>query len=85
MSAVSEIVDVETFVIAATAKRAARGAEIKPASRLDELGLDDVDKTEILLDIEDHFNIDFPHDAMENWVTLDDVIRQASALRNEKP
>ena len=48
-------------------------------ARLDECGMDDIDKQEILMELEEHYNIDFAHDAADKWQTVGDVV---SSVRN---
>lgn len=51
-----------------------KGQNITPESELSSLGLDSLDKAEILIDIEDKFNIEFSDDEMLSVKTVKDLL-----------
>ena len=50
-----------------------KGAKFDENANLSDLGLDSLDKIELLYDIEDAFGIQFENDEMQNFVTAKDV------------
>jgi nodulation protein F len=62
-------------------------AELTPESRLDELGVNSLQLTEIIMDLEDLFNIEFTENTSEAWTslqTVNDVIRTVEAMMAKK-
>lgn len=55
-------------------------ARVVPTAELDDdLGLDDLDIIEILMELEDRFNLDITDEEAKAWVTVDDVLKYVKA------
>lgn len=53
----------------------ARGDEFTDAQTLDEIGCDSLSKVEIVIGLEEEFNIIIPDDVGESLVTVGDVVK----------
>jgi acyl carrier protein len=51
-----------------------QGYEIKDNSTWEQMGLDSLDKIEMLMDMEDEFKVDISDDAMAYMETVDDLV-----------
>ena len=71
---------IEAFVRDHLRKMTSDDADLSPSRPLDELGIDEIDKTELLMELEDRFNIDFEHDAINGWSTIDKIVEATMAL-----
>ncbi len=54
-------------------KKVKKGTDIKPEDELKDLGLDSLDKADIMISIEDLFNISFEEDEMLSVKTVEDL------------
>lgn len=48
---------------------------ITTESKLDDLGLDDLDKVEFIMGLEEEFGIEIPDEDAEKWVTVGDGLK----------
>jgi len=48
--------------------------EVKNSSTLDELGIDELDRIEIVMHLEEEYSIDISDEAMFNFETVQDII-----------
>ena len=48
--------------------------EVKNSSTLDELGIDELDRIEIVMHLEEEYSIDISNEAMFNFETVQDII-----------
>jgi acyl carrier protein len=55
--------------------------EIKPESLLDDLGLDSLDKVEVVMALEDVININIEDEIAEKWETIQDIISYIDQLK----
>ncbi len=49
-------------------------SEITPDTTLEDLGVDSLDLVDIVMDIEDEFELEVPDDALERFTTVGDVV-----------
>lgn len=54
-------------------KKVKKGTDINPEDELKDLGLDSLDKADIMISIEDLFNISFEEDEMLSVKTVEDL------------
>ena len=66
MNAEKEVIEVISKV--------AKGKEVTADSNIKDLGLDSLDVVDMLMDIEDKYNIEFENEEMTSFVTIRDVI-----------
>jgi acyl carrier protein len=66
MNAEKEVIEVISKV--------AKGKEVTVDSNIKDLGLDSLDVVDMLMDIEDKYNIEFENEEMTSFVTIKDVI-----------
>jgi acyl carrier protein len=66
MNAEKEVIEVISKV--------AKGKEVTADSNIKDLGLDSLDVVDMLMDIEDKYNIEFENEEMTSFVTIKDVI-----------
>jgi acyl carrier protein len=66
MNAEKEVIEVISKV--------AKGKEVTVDSNIKDLGLDSLDVVDMLMDIEDKYNIEFENEEMTSFVTIRDVI-----------
>ena len=55
--------------------------EIELSSDLRKLGIDSLDLVEIIMDVEDKFNIQFETDDLNKFVTVEDVVKAIEAKK----
>jgi len=58
---------------------------ITPASSFDELRMDSLDKINLSFEVEEHFNISIPDNALDSLRTVGDVIAGVQRLQSAKP
>lgn len=66
--------DIEAKLEEVLAKKI-KGAKLDKAASLESLGLDSLDKIDLLYEIEDTFGIEFTNDEMQNFVTIGDLFQ----------
>lgn len=49
-------------------------SEITPSSKLEELGADSLDRVEMIMKLEDEFQVEIKDEEAERFVTVDDLI-----------
>lgn len=54
-------------------------ATLAETSTFEEMGADSLDLVEVVMQIEDHFNIEIPDEVAEDWKTLGDVVAHVDA------
>lgn len=57
----------------------ARGKEVTLESNVKELGLDSLDIVDLLMDMEEKYDIEFENEEMTNLVTVNDVVKAIEA------
>lgn len=50
-------------------------AEVELETHLEDLNFDSLDMVEIVMDIEDEFNVEVPDEAVEKFLTIGDIVR----------
>lgn len=53
----------------------AKDAKLDSETKLEDLGLDSLDKIELLYDIEDEFGIEFDNEEMQGFATVGDIYK----------
>ena len=66
--------DIEAKLKEVLAKKI-KGVELDKSASLESLGLDSLDKIDLLYEIEDTFGIEFTNDEMQNFVTIGDLFQ----------
>ena len=66
--------DIEAKLKEVLAKKI-NGVELDKSASLESLGLDSLDKIDLLYEIEDTFGIEFTNDEMQNFVTIGDLFQ----------
>lgn len=64
--------DIKAKLAEVFAKKA-KDAKLEENTKLEDLGLDSLDKIELLYDIEDEFGIEFANEEMQGFVTVGDI------------
>ena len=57
----------------------AKGKEVTLESNVKELGLDSLDIVDLLMDMEEKYNIEFENEEMTDLVTVNDVVKAIEA------
>jgi acyl carrier protein len=71
----------EEVIIKAAWRNCASGTDVKLTFHLyDDLGFDDLDLVEFIMEVEDEFRIDIDDRTMEKFATLQDVLDEVNRL-----
>jgi acyl carrier protein len=77
--------NIETEIVGVLEARVPAGALISPKARIArDLGLDSVAIMDLVMDIEDHFDISIPLDRIAEVETVEDLSRAVEALLRDK-